>query len=58
MTSRCSAHFSKSVLLTTLGSVEMVASLYDLEFKSISTDGCVKHRDRSLEPDLCINIII
>lgn len=52
MTSCCSAHFSKSILFTTLGSVEMVVSLCDLEFRSISTYGCVKHRDRRRGTDL------
>lgn len=52
MTSRCCTHFSKSILLTTLESVEMFASLYDLEFGSISTDGCVKHRNRRPGTDL------
>lgn len=32
MTCRCCAHFSKSVLLTTLESVETVTSLCGLEF--------------------------
>lgn len=54
MTYRCCAHFSKSVLLTTLGSVETVTSLCDLEFGNTWTDGCAKNRDRRPGSDLCI----
>lgn len=54
MTSRCCAHFSKSILLTTLGSVDMYTSLYMIlnSDRSISTNGCVKHRDQRPGTDL------
>lgn len=54
MTSRCCAHFSRSVLLTTLGSVETVTSSCDLEYGCTWTDGCAKNGDRRPGPDLCV----